>query len=62
MPRSKIIGKQQIILYQGEASTGVHVVTKGAVKSYVILANGNEVIIAIAIPKQNDAFAVMLNV
>lgn len=47
MIREKVIRKEQIILYQGEAVFGVHVIKKGMVRAYTILGNGNEVNVAI---------------
>lgn len=44
----------QIVLYQGEASPNVYVVKSGVVRAYVILENGNEVIIAMFGP--GDSF------
>ena len=41
MIREKVIRKEQIILYQGEAVFGVHVIKKGMVRAYTILGNGN---------------------
>ena len=47
MVRPKVIRKEQVVVYQGEASFGVHVVRKGMVRAYSILASGNEVNVAI---------------
>lgn len=56
MARLRTVRKNQIILYQGEAITNVHIVRKGIVRAYSILSNGNEVIVAMFGP--NDYFPV----
>jgi CRP-like cAMP-binding protein len=45
--REKTIRKEQIVVYQGEAVYGVHVITSGIVRAYTILGSGNEVNVAL---------------
>lgn len=47
MNRDKKIRKEQIILYQGEASYGVNIIKEGVVRAYTILSSGNEVNVAL---------------
>lgn len=47
MVRERPARKEQIILYQGEASSGVYVIRSGVVRAYTILSNGSEVNIAL---------------
>jgi len=41
------VRKRQIILYRGEATVSVYVVSKGIIRAYTLLNNGTEVIIAL---------------
>jgi len=41
------VRKKQIILYRGEATVSVYVVSKGVIRAYTLLNNGSEVIIAL---------------
>lgn len=56
MARMRPVRKNQIILYQGEAVTNMHIVRTGIVRAYSILSNGNEVVVAMFGP--NDYFPV----
>lgn len=56
MARIRPVRKNQIILYQGEAITNMHIVRSGIVRAYSILSNGNEVIVAMFGP--SDYFPV----
>ena len=47
MGRPKTFKRGQIIVYQGEATTRVHIIKKGAVRVSSVLSNGNEINIAI---------------
>lgn len=46
MAKERSVHKNQIILYQGEATAQYHVIREGIVRAYSILENGTEVIIA----------------
>lgn len=59
MARLRSVKKDQVILYQGEASAEVYVVTKGAVKAYTVLDNGSEAVVAIYGP--GDYFPINFN-
>lgn len=43
----KVARKNQILLYQGEATSSISLIKSGCVKVYTTLANGNEVIVAL---------------
>jgi CRP-like cAMP-binding protein len=47
MARVRSIPKNQIVLYQGEATLQFHIIKTGVVRAYSILENGTEVIVAL---------------
>jgi CRP-like cAMP-binding protein len=47
MNHVKVARKNQILLYQGEATSTVNYIREGCVKVYTTLANGNEIIVAL---------------
>jgi CRP-like cAMP-binding protein len=47
MARERSIHKNQIVLYQGEATMQYHLIKDGVVRAYTILDNGTEVIVAL---------------
>jgi CRP-like cAMP-binding protein len=47
MARERSISKNQIILYQGEATMQYHIIKDGIVRAFTILENGTEVIVAL---------------
>ncbi len=57
MGRLKKFRKNQIVLYQGEATTNIYKIKSGLVKCYTTLENGNEAIVALFGP--NDYFPVI---
>jgi CRP-like cAMP-binding protein len=47
MNHVRLARKDQILLYQGEATSTVNLIREGCIKVYTTLANGNEVIVAL---------------
>ncbi|QQS19436.1 Crp/Fnr family transcriptional regulator [Candidatus Saccharibacteria bacterium] len=47
MMREKRVRKEQIVLYQGEALSGVYVISEGIIRAYSILGTGSEINIAL---------------
>jgi CRP/FNR family transcriptional regulator, cyclic AMP receptor protein len=47
MARVRSIPRNQIVLYQGEATMQYHIIKEGVVRAYSILENGTEVIVAL---------------
>lgn len=47
MNHVKVARKNQILLYQGEATSTVNYIREGCVKVYTTLSNGNEIIVAL---------------
>jgi CRP-like cAMP-binding protein len=47
MNHIRLARKNQILLYQGEATSTVNLIHEGCIKVYTTLANGNEVIVAL---------------
>lgn len=47
MVRERRINKNQIVLYQGEATTQYYLIKEGVVRAYSILENGSEVVVAL---------------
>ncbi len=60
MSRLKKFRKDQIILYQGEATPNIYKIKSGLVKCYTTLDNGNEAIISLFGP--GDYFPVVANI
>lgn len=47
MTRRRTIRKGQIVLYQGEVTSSVFMIKQGIIRAYSILANGNEINVAL---------------
>lgn len=53
MFKIRLVKKNQILLYQGEATASMYRVKKGLVRAYTVLENGSELIISISGPGDN---------